>query len=117
MKKEKICNEELLKQVWINLLDNAIKFSDENGTISVTITEDDTTVHIAVSNYGEAIPDDSTGQIFNKFYQADESHSSEGNGIGLAIVKKVCELHSGSVSAESKDGRTTFTVILPKKQQ
>lgn len=110
-------NEELLKQVWINLLDNAIKFSDENGTISVTITEDDTTVHIAVSNYGEAIPDDSTGQIFNKFYQADESHSSEGNGIGLAIVKKVCELHSGSVSAESKDGRTTFTVILPKKQQ
>ena len=110
-------NEELLKQVWINLLDNAIKFSDENSTISVGISEDDINMTVTVSNYGEEVPVDSLDHIFNKFYQADESHSSEGNGIGLAIVKKVCELHKGSVSAESKDGRTTFTVIRPKKQK
>ena len=56
-------------------------------------------------------------KIFNKFYQADESHSSEGNGIGLAIVKRVTELHNGKVYVESTDNLTTFTVKLPKFQQ
>lgn len=108
-------NEELLKQVWINLLDNAIKFSEENGTISVSITEDDAHISIAVSNHGKAIPQDRIPHIFNKFYQADESHSSEGNGIGLAVVKKICDLHGGTVSVESSCLITTFTVVLPKQ--
>lgn len=110
-------NEELLKQVWINLLDNAVKFSETNGKVSVTVTENDAHLTVAVTNYGHIIPPESLAHIFNKFYQADESHSSEGNGIGLAIVKKVCTLHSGDVSVTSQDGETTFTVVLPKQPQ
>ncbi len=106
-------NEELLKQVWINLLDNAIKFSEPNGIVSVNITENDTRTLVSISNHGRDIPCDNIAHIFNKFYQADESHSSEGNGIGLAIVKRVCELHNGSVAVTSRNGTTAFTVTLP----
>lgn len=109
-------SEELLKQVWINLLDNAIKFSPRGGTVTVTLSDGGDTVTVSVTNSGSEIPPESIAYIFNKFYQADESHSSEGNGIGLAIVKRVCELHGGAVSAESGDGKTTFTVILSKRE-
>ncbi len=108
-------NEELLKQVWINLIDNAIKFSEPGGTVTVAITEDEDETTITVSNQGTPIPQESMDRIFHKFYQADESHSSEGNGIGLAVVKKVCTLHNGHVAVDSTEGLTTFTVMLPRK--
>lgn len=76
-------NYELLKQVWINLLDNAVKFSPQNGTVTVEMTETDRSVTVTVTNSGRDIPPESLAHIFNKFYQADESHSSEGNGIYL----------------------------------
>lgn len=107
-------NEELLKQVWINLLDNAVKFSPPGGQITVALTDLGQKIAVAVSNGGKEIPPDRIAHIFNKFYQADESHATEGNGIGLAIVKKVCQLHRGQVSVVSENGKTTFTVTLPK---
>ncbi len=109
-------NEELLKQIWINLLDNAVKFSEPGGKVIIRITEVDEETIVSISNQGKDIPKESLPRIFNKFYQADESHSSKGNGIGLAIVKKVADLHNGEVLVESKDGTTTFTVRLPRKQ-
>jgi len=109
-------NEELLKQVWINLLDNAIKFSESNGKITVTISEKTDKTIVTISNHGNDIPSESLSRIFNKFYQADESHSSEGNGIGLAIVKKVVDLHKGEVFVKSNGGTTTFTVHLPNTE-
>lgn len=109
-------NEELLKQVWINLIDNAVKFSEPGGMLSLRITEDVGRVAVTVTNYGREIPPESLDRIFQKFYQADESHSSQGNGIGLAIVKKVVELHHGEVTVESRNGKTVFTVRLPKTQ-
>lgn len=109
-------NDELLKQVWINLLDNAVKFSEPGGKISVEITENEDNTLVAISNNGNEIRPESLTRIFNKFYQADESHSSEGNGIGLAIVKKVCDLHNGTVNVKSINRKTTFTVSLPRKQ-
>ncbi len=107
---------ELLKHVWINLLDNAVKFSPENGKVTVSVKEEGKFLSVSVSNNGPDIPPEKIGRIYNKFYQADESHSSEGNGIGLAVVRKICDLHSGTISAESSGGTTTFTVLLPKEQ-
>ena len=71
---------------------------------------------VKVSNTGSEIPLDKQEKIFNKFYQADESHATQGNGIGLAIVKSIVELHNGEVSVNSGNGMTTFTITLPKKQ-
>ncbi len=109
-------NEELLKQVWINLIDNAIKFSAPNSVIEIGIEEYIGELAVHIVNSGEEIPAESQSSIFNKFYQADSSHATEGNGIGLAIVKKVVELHSGAVSVRSENNLTTFTVTLSKTQ-
>ena len=109
-------NEELLKQVWINLVDNAVKFSPRGASVSLDIREAGNSYHVSVSNQGQDIPKDKQKRLFNKFYQADESHAQEGNGIGLAIVKKIVDLHDGKVSFQSENGLTVFTVELPKKQ-
>lgn len=112
-----MASEELLKEVWINLFDNAIKFSPANGTVAVALTETEQTLAVRVSNGGESILPEHQERIFHKFYQADESHAAEGNGIGLAIVRRVVELHHGSVRVHSRDGCTSFTVELPKTQK
>lgn len=109
-------NEEMLKQAWINLLDNAVKYSEEDCCVEVTLEEQGDKIVTKIGNTGKTIPKESLGKIFNKFYQADESHHAKGNGIGLAIVKKVVELHNGTVTAESGPEQTVFTVILPKRQ-
>ena len=109
-------DQELLQHVWINLLDNAIKFSPEHGTVAVTIREQPNTLEVSISNQGPQIPGEKLGKIFNKFYQVDESHSTEGNGIGLALVKQIVQLHQGKVSVVSESDLTAFTVALPKTQ-
>ena len=110
-------NEEMLKQVWINLLDNAIKYSPNYGEIRVRIEEKPETLAVTVTNYGPDIPEDKQSRIWGKFYQADESHSSEGNGIGLAVVKQVVQLHGGTATVASGNGATAFTVELPKREE
>lgn len=110
-------NEELLKQVWINLLDNAVKFSPEGGAVELHIGEGPKTLRVSVTNSGGEIAPEHQKRIFQKFYQADESHASEGNGIGLAIVKRVTDLHGGEVFVQCGGGKTTFTVELPKVQK
>jgi len=112
-----ICaNEELLKQVWINLLDNAIKFSPAAGELVIRVEKAEDNLCVQVVNFGSDIPKDRQEKIFNKFYQSDESHASKGNGVGLAIVKRIVELHKGTVGVTSENGVTTFTVELPQKQ-
>ena len=109
-------NEELLKQVWINLIDNAVKFAPRCGTVEIDVLDVGDDLSVKISNTGDEIPPEKLDKIFNKFYQADESHATQGNGIGLAIVKKIVELHSGSIKVLSESGLTTFTVMLPKIQ-
>lgn len=111
---EIVANEELLEQVWINLIDNAIKFSPEYSEVTIRIAAEGDFITVTVSNRGEKIPESAMPKIWNKFYQADESHKGAGNGIGLAIVKKIVSLHGGSVGAVSDDSMTTFTVKLRK---
>ena len=107
-------NEELLMEVWINLLDNAIKFSPEGGTLSLALTESEHSLCVAIGNEGITIPKEKQERIFQKFYQADESHATMGNGIGLAIVKRIVDLHKGQISLVSEDGYTEFRITLHK---
>ena len=106
-------NEELMKQVWINLIDNAIKFSEEGAPLGICAACDEDGLTVAISNRGEEIPLEKREKIFGKFYQADESHSTEGNGIGLAVVKRVVMLHGGEVGVDCNGGVTTFSVYIP----
>jgi len=108
-------SEELLKEVWINLLDNAVKFAPEGSSILLKAEETAEAVTVTVKNEGPDIPPEAMGKIFNKFYQADESHATEGNGVGLAIVKRVVDLHGGTVGVKSQNGITAFTVRLPRQ--
>jgi len=107
-------NEELLKQIWINIIDNAIKFSPENAAVKINIHAGPNNLRVSIANTGSTISKEHASRIFNKFYQADESHSSEGNGVGLAIVKRITDLHSGRVYVESKENNTVFFVELPR---
>lgn len=114
-------NKDLLREVWINLIDNAIKFSPPGGTVRFRINNyslpdrehDEGMIAVTISNNGPAIPEDIMSKIFNRFYQSDESHASEGHGIGLPIVRRIAELHYGRVIVKSTDEVTKFTIILP----
>lgn len=106
-------HEEMLKQVWINIVDNAVKFTPENGKIEIDIRKQGQIITVSVINTGEPISEEKIPLIFNKFYQGDESHTSEGNGIGLAIVKHVVNLHHGEIKVKSQNGTTCFKLILP----
>ena len=106
---------ELLEQVWVNLLDNAIKFSPEKGRLQIGISAEKEWVHVSISNQGPQIPAEQMKHIYNKFWQGDSSRSAEGTGIGLSIVKKVVELHQGRIEAQSSPEITTFTVSLPSE--
>lgn len=108
-------DKKLLKQVWINLLDNAVKFTPKHGDIFITGDETDEDVIFRIGNTGSEIPPEAQEHIFNKFYQADESHSGQGNGIGLSVVKRIVQLHKGDISVDSRNMQTVFTVALPKK--
>ncbi len=109
-------NQEMLKQVWINLLDNAIKFSPNGGKIEVAISQDDEKTYISVSNEGEPIPPDVQAHVFDRFYQGDKSHATAGNGLGLSIVRKIVDLHDGEIRVESVSEHTTFEIILSSKR-
>ena len=108
-------NEEMLKQVWINLLDNAIKFSPVGGKIEIRIKQTDVSLSVKISDQGCGMSPEAKEHIFDKFYQGDLSHSSKGNGLGLAIVKKIVDLHDGNISVHSSDKGSTFEVILKNK--
>lgn len=106
-------NEELIRQVWINILDNAIKYADKRGLIEVTIKQNTNAIYVSIKNTGSEISAELQKRIFDKFYQGDTSHASEGTGIGLAISKKIVELHNGAIRVGSGLNHVIFTVELP----
>jgi signal transduction histidine kinase len=108
-------NEDLMKQVFINLLDNAIKYSPRGGALSVACTKTEKDVMIRIMNEGPEIPAEEREKIFAKFYQSDAVGEKKGNGIGLSVVKRIVELHSGSVCCLREGNFTVFEVSLPKR--
>ncbi len=107
-------NEALLSHVFDNLIANAIKFGPRGGTVRLCLYSSDEGAVFTVEDEGEGIPKESIDRVFNKFYQSDTSHKSEGNGLGLALVSRILEVEGGSVKAENLPTRgAKFTVILP----
>ena len=109
-------NEELLDQVWFNLIDNAVKHSPQGGVIQIKIGESEDAVSVAVVDHGDGMDENTKKHIFEKFYQGDPSRASEGNGLGLALVKRIVDLCKGQIDVQSAPGfGSVFTVTLPKQ--
>jgi signal transduction histidine kinase len=107
-------NEDLLMQVWLNLLGNAVKFTDEGDEIAVSLTVSGNTVVVRIADTGIGMSAEVLGHIFEKFYQGDKSRSAEGNGLGLSLVRRIIDLCGGSIAVESNPGEgSAFTVTLP----
>ena len=106
--------ENLLSHVWLNLIDNAVKFSPQNGQIRIRLKQLAGSVTFSIWDNGLPIPEADIDRIFNKFYQGDNSHASEGNGLGLALVRKIVAAAHGTINVtSSEDAGTEFVVALP----
>ena len=106
-------NESLIMHVWNNLIGNAIKFSPEAGLIAMHLKEKSDHIEFIIEDSGPGISEESQKHIFDKFYQSDSSHKSEGNGLGLALVKQILKVSGGSIFVENREeGGCRFTVIL-----
>ena len=107
-------NASLLQQVWINLLNNAIKFTPEGGEINVSMSAEDNFICVSVRDNGIGMTAEVASHIFEKYYQGDSSHATRGNGLGLSIVRRIVTLSGGDVRVESKEGEgSAFIVKLP----
>lgn len=109
-------NEDLTQQIWINLMDNAIKFSLKGGLINISLANLNNEIQFVIQDDGPGMDDRTKAHIFDKFYQGDTSHSKAGNGLGLALVKRIVNLCDGDVSVQSEPGKgSIFSVILSTK--
>lgn len=110
-------NEELLMQVWLNIINNAIKFTPKNGDVSIALKSINELLTVIVSDTGIGMDPEVRSHIFDKFYQADRSGYTDGNGLGLCLVKRIVDLNRGRIHVKSKPGSgTSFTVELPAEE-
>jgi len=112
-----ICDVQKLYQVFLNLLDNAIKYSDSGARVDVEIDEDDSSLTVSIRDTGVGIPKEDLNQLFERFYRVDKdrSRATGGSGLGLAISKQIVEMHGGNISVQSEvDVGSVFEVWLPK---
>lgn len=109
-------NEDLTQEIWLNLLDNAIKFSCEGGQISVSLISENNGIRFTIQDEGIGMAEHTKAHIFDKFYQTENSCIKAGSGLGLTIVKRITELCHGTIEVQSDLGKgSTFTVLLPSE--
>lgn len=107
-------NEELMGQIWQNIINNAIKFTPDNGVIKVQLYRTESNITVRISDNGIGISHEAKEKIFEKFYQGDHSRKTEGNGLGLALVKRIIDLCGGRIYVENLyEGGVCFVVELP----
>ncbi len=107
-------DEDLIFQVWVNIIDNAIKFSNEGESIDIKVYEKDSNINVEIKDHGIGMKEEELEKVYDRFYQIDRSHSKEGSGLGLAIVKRIVELSEGKIEIKSKENKgTTVIVKLP----
>lgn len=109
-----MASDHLLQEVWLNLLDNAIKFSPAGGEVRISLTRQNDQARVEITDHGIGIKDEDKPRLFERFFKGDKSRSHEGNGLGLVIVRKIVEMYGGKISFESEWGQgSTFVVVLP----
>lgn len=108
--------KDLMYQVWMNIIENSIKFSKQDGQIDVKMKTNQDSIIVEIKDYGIGMEEEEVKKIFDRFYQIDKSHTKPGAGLGMTIAKRIVELSGGKIEVKSKlNESTTFTVTLPIK--
>lgn len=108
--------KDLMYQVWMNIIENSIKFSKQDGQIDVKMKTNQDSIIVEIKDYGIGMEEEEAKKIFDRFYQVDKSHTKPGAGLGMTIAKRIVELSDGKIEVKSKlNESTTFTVTLPIK--
>lgn len=108
-------NQDLLLQVWMNLLDNAVKFTPKGGTIQVSAARSTGAAAVTIADTGIGMGEQTAKRVFDRFYQADTSRKDEGSGLGLSLVRQIVQLHQGTVRITSSPHMgSIFRVELPQ---
>ena len=108
-------NEEMVAHIWVNLIGNAIKFSPQDAPLYISLKLENQQATVRIRDVGAGMDAQTQRRIFEKFYQGDTAHATEGNGLGLSLVKRIVDLCQGTVEVESAPGQgSTFTVRLPQ---
>ena len=110
-------DEARLEQVWINLVNNAIKYTNEHGVVTIEVKKTSKEVEVSIQDTGVGMSKEAISHIFERFYRQDKSRKVEGNGLGLSIVKRIVDLHHGTIDVISvEDGGSQFIVKLPQER-
>lgn len=110
-------DEARLEQVWTNLVNNAIKYTNEHGVVTIEVKKTSKEIEVSIQDTGVGMSKEAISHIFERFYRQDKSRSVEGNGLGLSIVKRIVDLHKGTIDVVSvEDGGSQFTVKLPQEK-